>query len=246
MANQTKKPLYASWLYIALSLCVLAVVAIGAYSAVNELFYEQTKAPEILDTPLTDLNESVDLENNESEDEIPVQTPPSEEDEPEDDPAESETPEKDTADKDTSAAPQDTPRIYMAPVNSEEILKGFTVEELVYSTTMNDYRTHTGIDYACNVGDAVCALTDGVVESIHADPLMGQTIVLNHGGGLKSVYQNLSLEIPEGILAGTEVHAGDLIGAVGDTALIECAEESHLHFEIREDDVCVDPTEYLK
>ena len=84
------------------------------------------------------------------------------------------------------------------------------------------------------------------MESIHADPLMGQTIVLDHGDGLKSIYQNLSLEIPDGILAGVEVHAGDLIGAVGETAIIECAEEPHLHFEVMKNDSFIDPGKYLK
>ena len=134
----------------------------------------------------------------------------------------------------------------MSPVTSDEIAKEFKIEELLYSATMNDYRTHSGIDISCEIGSAVCAFTDGVVESIHADPLMGQTIVLNHGDGLKSIYQNLALEIPEGIIAGVEVHAGDLIGAVGESAIIECAEEPHLHFEVMQDNTFVDPKTYLK
>lgn len=244
MTNKTKKPLFASGLYIALSLCVLAVIAIGAYSAVNQLFFETVENP-ITQKPLEDLNTSVDKEEHLAP-EIPVISPETENDE---------QTQETLKDEETTAKPQEeisveqtkpSERIFMSPVTSDEIAKEFKIEELLYSATMNDYRTHSGIDISCEIGSAVCAFTDGVVESIHADPLMGQTIVLNHGDGLKSIYQNLALEIPEGIIAGVEVHAGDLIGAVGETAIIECAEEPHLHFEVMQDNTFVDPKTYLK
>lgn len=243
MTNKTKKPLFASGLYIALSLCVLAVIAIGAYSAVNQLFFKTTDKP-ITQNPLDELNTNADKQEELTPD-IPIISPEAEEDDAEDA----------LKDEETSTEPQEdipieqpetSERIFMSPVTSDKIAKEFKIEELLYSATMNDYRTHSGIDIACEVGSAVSAFTDGVVESIHADPLMGQTIVLDHGDGLKSIYQNLSLEIPDGILAGVEVHAGDLIGAVGETAIIECAEEPHLHFEVMKNDSFIDPGKYLK
>jgi murein DD-endopeptidase MepM/ murein hydrolase activator NlpD len=47
--------------------------------------------------------------------------------------------------------------------------------------------------------------------------------------------------VPAGITAGATVKAGDKIGSVGDTALIEISEEPHLHFELYKDDVCTNP-----
>lgn len=238
MSNKTKKPLFASGLYIALSFCILAVVGIGVYSAIGQML-TQEKRPVVQTPPTFDLETPTTAPNEEMVEEVPILAPLPENQTQDD------TTENQTQEPQAPETSNEHERIYMSPVTSDNIIKEFTVEELAYSATMNDYRTHTGIDIACEIGSPVCAFTDGVVESIHADPMMGQTVVLNHGGGLKSVYQNLALEIPEGILAGVEVHAGDLIACVGDTALIECAEEPHLHFEVVESEAHVDPLKFL-
>lgn len=238
MTNKTKKPLFASGLYIALSLCILAVVVFGAYSTIANLYRDQPQGSAQTQKPLSDLNLPT-VKPNQDKTDLPIISP----DTPEKENEVQTTPEQNDAD--LSVNTETEARVFSAPVKSEKITKEFKVEELVYSTTMNDYRAHSGLDIAAEPGAPVCALTDGVVESIHPDPLMGQTVVLDHGNGLKSIYQNLALEIPEGIVAGVEVEAGTLIGAVGESAIIECAEESHLHFEVMQDGSPINPKEYL-
>ena len=115
----------------------------------------------------------------------------------------------------------------------------------VYSVTMNDYRVHNGVDISASVGDPVYAFSDGVVSKIYNDPMMGQTVVIDHGDGLLSVYQNLQVTLPENIETGVRVEAGDVIGAVGETALIECAEVPHLHFCITKNGIYEPPSDYL-
>jgi murein DD-endopeptidase MepM/ murein hydrolase activator NlpD len=51
--------------------------------------------------------------------------------------------------------------------------------------------------------------------------------------------------LPEGIEAGCTVKAGDKIGYVGDTAMAELADESHLHFEMTVGGIQVDPLDYF-
>jgi murein DD-endopeptidase MepM/ murein hydrolase activator NlpD len=85
-----------------------------------------------------------------------------------------------------------------------------------------------------------------VVSEIYEDPLMGQTVVLDHGDGTKSYYRNLSPQLPSGIEVGVLVSEGDVIGGVGETVLIECAQTPHLHFEVTVNDEYVDPMEYFK
>ena len=102
----------------------------------------------------------------------------------------------------------------------------------VYSNTMNDYRVHTGIDIECSIGDDVIACAYGTVISVGVDPFMGTCVTIDHGDGLISVYKNLSPELPEGIEEGMEIFEGDLIGTVGESAIIEIADEPHLHFEL--------------
>ncbi len=239
MTNKTKKPLFASGLYIALSLCILAVVGFGAYSTITDLYRDTANVQPNTNKPLTDLNLPTAKPKDET-DPLPIIKP-------ENDNTEQETqitPPKEDVEISTDTEPEE--RIFVSPLATDKIIKEFKIDDLVYSVTMNDYRAHTGLDIAGELGSPVCAMTDGVVESIHPDPLMGQTVVINHGDGLKTVYQNLALEIPTGLIAGIEVAAGDLIGAVGDTAIIECAEESHLHFEVQKDGICINPNEYLK
>ncbi len=128
---------------------------------------------------------------------------------------------------------------------SGALQKGYSEDVLVFSATMNDHRIHLGLDISGELGAPVYALTEGTVEKIFSDPFMGKTIVINHGDGLKSHYMNLSDTLPEGITEGATVTGGSIIGAIGETALSECADEPHLHFEIRLNDAKVDPSGYI-
>ena len=126
-----------------------------------------------------------------------------------------------------------------------KVITSHSIKVPVFSATMNDYRTHTGVDIASETGGEVRAAADGVIEEIFEDPMMGWTVRVSHGGGFESVYRNLSPDFPEGIETGAAVTAGQTIGAVGGTALIECEEEPHLHFELKLAGESVDPADYM-
>jgi murein DD-endopeptidase MepM/ murein hydrolase activator NlpD len=130
---------------------------------------------------------------------------------------------------------------FVAPMTAGNIIKEWSADVPVFSATMEDYRLHLGIDVAANAGAPVYAVADGTVESVEFHPMMGQTVVIVHADGYKSVYQNMQTALPEGVKAGSAVKAGDKIGAVGDTALVEISEDPHLHFELYKDGVCENP-----
>ena len=117
------------------------------------------------------------------------------------------------------------------------------MDELVYSETFEDWRIHDGIDIAAASGTAVLAASDGTVASVVQDPMMGMTVVIDHGDGYCTTYANLA-ETPT-VSAGETVCAGAVIGAVGESALAESARGSHLHFSVTLDGDVVDPHEYL-
>ena len=131
------------------------------------------------------------------------------------------------------------------PVNGE-IGIDFSDSVPVFSQTMNDYRTHEGIDIMVNLGEEVVAVADGVVTNVWNDPFMGTCVSIEHSGNAISVYKNLDPEVKDGIIIGANVKCGDVIGAVGETAMNELAEEPHLHYELKINGKCVDPKEYLK
>lgn len=118
-------------------------------------------------------------------------------------------------------------------------------ETLSFSITMQDYRTHTGIDIQTQQGAAVVAAAAGEISAAYEDPMMGYTIEIDHGDGYVTVYRNLSEIVPEGLAVGSRVSAGQLIGAVGDSALVEQAELPHLHFELTRSGQQIDPLTYL-
>jgi len=125
------------------------------------------------------------------------------------------------------------------------LLKGFDAEMPVYSLTMNDYRVHLGIDVGASIGDAVCAFADGSILHVYDDPMNGRAVTIDHGNGLMSHYFNLANDLPEDVYEGALVHCGQIIGAVGDTTLVELSDEPHLHFELTENGAYVDPMRYL-
>lgn len=143
-----------------------------------------------------------------------------------------------------SEQPEDVLPHFISPVNGS-VAYTYSVDVPVYSITMEDYRTHGGVDIAAADGSAVRATADGVIEEIWEEPMMGTCLSVSHSGGAKSVYKNLSPVIPENITPGTVVKAGEVVAAVGESALCEIAQESHLHYELFVDGVSVDPQDYM-
>ena len=115
----------------------------------------------------------------------------------------------------------------------------------VFSPTMNDYRVHLGIDILTAEETPVYAVADGTVMQIWEDVRMGQCIAVKHTGDAISIYKNVSADFPNGIIEGATVRAGQQIATVGSTAMVEIADEPHLHFEMTVGGLSVDPLEYF-
>lgn len=118
------------------------------------------------------------------------------------------------------------------PVNGE-ILEPFSNGELVKSETLGYWKTHDGVDIKADLGEPVKAMNKGTVTKIWDDPLWGNCMTIDHGNGIVGHYYNLSKEMS--VKEGDEVNAGEVIGAVGDTAQAEVAELSHLHFGLKKE-----------
>ena len=127
---------------------------------------------------------------------------------------------------------------------SGDIMKEFAQENLVFSETLNEWITHNGIDLRAEKTEVVKAAADGTVKTIKNDPRYGLTITIEHDNGFKTVYANLLTS--EFVVEGEKVQKGQTIGTVGNTAIFESSDDTHLHFEILKDNVNVDPATYLK
>lgn len=125
-----------------------------------------------------------------------------------------------------------------------EIIQDYAKDKLVYSATLGEWVTHTGIDIKANKTTVVSASADGCVKSIKNDPRYGLTVVIEHNNDFSTVYANLLTA--EFVSVGENVKSGQTIGTVGNTASFEILDEPHLHFEILKNNESIDPNMYLK
>ena len=124
-----------------------------------------------------------------------------------------------------------------------ELERLYDVDHLHYDVTMRDWRTHDGVDILAPLGQTVCAAMPGVVRFVQDDGFYGTFVTVDHGDGTCAVYANLA-SMPA-VSVGDWVQAGDVIGAVGTTALCEIGQGTHLHFAVYLDGESVDPLDYL-
>ena len=104
----------------------------------------------------------------------------------------------------------------------------------------NGYEFHTGIDIPAPEGYEIRAAEDGIVINAGWINGYGNTVIIDHGGGISTLYaHNSSVEVENG----QSVHRGDVIALCGSTGY---ATGSHCHFEVRVNGEHTDPWEYLK
>lgn len=102
-------------------------------------------------------------------------------------------------------------------------------------------RMHTGLDIGASYGARISAAASGrIILAGWTDGGYGNMIVVDHGGGLSTVYAHCSQVF---VSAGQDVQRGQALGAVGSTGH---STGPHLHFEVRIDGKPVDPTPRLR
>ncbi|MFI3165903.1 MAG: M23 family metallopeptidase [Bacillota bacterium] len=145
-----------------------------------------------------------------------------------------------SADVETSADPIEL----LVPVVGATVGLDYTMDGFVFSATLNQWQTHSGIDYVTDVETDVMACLDGVVTTVITnDILNGGVVVIAHDGGLESTYMSLASDIY--VAEGDTVSQGDVIGQTSQTAYAEYMEGIHVHFELTQDGEYVDPNDYF-
>jgi len=99
---------------------------------------------------------------------------------------------------------------------------------------------HSGVDIGAVYGQPVIAPADGVVEFADFMGGYGRAIILDHGHTITTRYGHLK---GFAVFPGQHVHRGDTIGYVGDSGR---STGPHLHYEVRINDVPVNPHQYLR
>ena len=121
------------------------------------------------------------------------------------------------------------------------ILNAYSGDELVYNKTLGDWRTHNGIDYAAAEGDSVASPVEGTVVLAGSDGSWGPVVAIKDSTGrIWRLCGVASTTVKEG----ASVSAGQTLGKVGSVSC-ECAEESHIHLEVKQDDQYLDPAKCM-
>jgi murein DD-endopeptidase MepM/ murein hydrolase activator NlpD len=113
----------------------------------------------------------------------------------------------------------------------------------VRTITQGYHRLHSGLDISNSRREAIYASSDGFVELSGWRAGYGNTVILNHGNGFKTLYGHSS-EIY--VKAGDKVAKGQVIAKQGNTGRVRGATGIHLHFEIIKNGVKVNPLGYVR
>ena len=244
MSNKRTTPLTTAAFYAVMLFC-LAGVAAGSYLLMvpegNTPPVSGTNTPVAAVTPETDTPPAEVLNPLPLTDPAPIEEePPEELPDPEPEPAP--MPEVPVSTPVSAPVKITEPTPVVSPLEGE-VVTVFAMESLIYSETLDDWRTHDGIDIAAPAGTAVLAACSGVVADVRDDELLGTTVVLQHSDGIRTTYANLDSEVA--VQFGSKVSSGQQIGTVGVSAAAESAMEPHLHFSVSKDGAPMDPAEYL-
>ena len=100
-------------------------------------------------------------------------------------------------------------------------------------------RFHSGIDIPAPTGTNIIAAGSGTVAFAGTQGGYGRTVILDHGGGIMTLYaHNSQLLVSEG----QQVTQGTVIAKAGSTGM---STGPHLHFEVRENGKYVDPNPWI-
>jgi len=124
-----------------------------------------------------------------------------------------------------------------------EIGLPYSADKLVFHATLNQWRTHKGLDIHAKEGTPVRTVLDGEVIEVITDRLMGIVITVQHDENLLTRYSNLSTGAM--VSVGDFVEKGQVISAVGKTSITKTEEGPLLHFQVINDTKLVDPQLYL-
>lgn len=135
-----------------------------------------------------------------------------------------------------AAAPTKAPGRLLTPVPGAPVTSPFGYRiHPIYGTS----RLHTGIDYGADTGVAIRASADGVVVSAGWYGGYGNATIIDHGGGIATLYGHQSTI---SVSSGGKVTQGQTIGRVGCTG--DCT-GPHVHYEVRVNGDPVNPANYF-
>jgi murein DD-endopeptidase MepM/ murein hydrolase activator NlpD len=106
--------------------------------------------------------------------------------------------------------------------------------------TVEQTIVHKGTDFRAQVGTEVKAMNRGVIRIARTFTVYGNTVVVDHGQGIQTLYMHLSkLNVKEG----DTVEIGQVVGLSGNTGYADAA---HLHISVKINGLSIDPMTFIR
>lgn len=134
------------------------------------------------------------------------------------------------------------PIVFVAPLDSVNIIKDYTDKQLQEDKTTGIWQTHQAIDFSASENASVKAVYAGEIENVENSMMDGTVITLKITDTLKVVYKSLGAQAL--VEVGDKVQTGQEIATAG-TNVTEKAEGIHVHLEVYENNKLVDPNNYF-
>lgn len=129
-------------------------------------------------------------------------------------------------------------KVFIYPVENAKMTSSYGRRRNPFNRFNSHF--HAGIDLAGSVGTPAIAAADGVVDFAGRNGGYGNTVILEHKNGIKTIYAHLS-RIK--VKIGEKIRMGDVIGAVGRTGIATAA---HLHFAVLKNGKFINPVIILQ
>jgi murein DD-endopeptidase MepM/ murein hydrolase activator NlpD len=129
--------------------------------------------------------------------------------------------------------------LFKIPVAFKKISSEFTYKR--FHPVLKYYRAHLGVDLAASIGTKISATGDGRISYFGTKGGYGNTVIISHDGGFKSLYGHLS-KFNKKFRNGSTVKQGDIIGFVGNSGV---SSGPHLHFGMYKNTRAMDPLKLM-
>lgn len=223
--------------YLALALCILAAAASSFWAIRNVMQRFGPNADSSLEQEGTQEWDLPDVQVEQKVNDVPV--PSAKPSRPSSSASGSgEASAQDGGSGEAAAAPAPS---FVQPVDGQ-ITQVYSGDELVYNETLQDWRTHNGVDIACAENAPVKSAVAGTVCNIYDDGMWGR-IVEVEADELTWRYAGLAADSVQ-VSVGDGVSAGQALGNVGEV-MAETAGGPHLHLEVLKGGNRVDPEHYF-
>ncbi|MFH0712346.1 MAG: M23 family metallopeptidase [Candidatus Jorgensenbacteria bacterium] len=120
-------------------------------------------------------------------------------------------------------------------------------EEFVISSPFGEIRktgeeeiVHLGVDFDVPKGTAIHAINDGTVKNAYLDSIYGNSVIVDHGRGIYSLYLHLNSMSVE---SGDAIEKGETLGFAGSSGL---SSAPHLHLSVKINGVSIDPIQFIE